>query len=220
MDIGVPGQLDPLRYQPGIAYRHFPDQSNLERLAVGITVDADGTGTPKILWGEFDMNVNGTLTPVGESGMLTFPQTPSTDPYWAPGFAYLPTGELVMGYNWADVADEPGTVVKGWSYRTPGYGEGVWTERSQVRSFSPSSKFVSVGNVRPVAGMVRGFSMGGTFDQFVPTQTRFRLLAYNLTAHTAVEKVFATDECNVTLTCTRVVTLATPSGFSLPMFKK
>ena len=219
VDIGSTGllTLDPLRYEIAVAYRQFTDG---ERLAVAVGVDADGTAVPKIKWGEFIMNTNGTLTALGETETLhNYPKVASTRPHWRPGLAYMPTGALVMEMSRATY-DDPGYMDYAFAYRTRGYGEGEMTDALAVNALVPFDKYLSLGSIRPIKGMDRGFIMGGTYTSTTPTRIIVSFFGYELTSHSGVEKVFAVDECNVTVTCTRTVTLATPPSFALPMFKK
>jgi len=57
-----PLEHNPFRYEPRIAYRHFPNSGGMERFVIAITVDADGTNNAKIFIGSFIHQLNGTLT--------------------------------------------------------------------------------------------------------------------------------------------------------------
>ena len=209
------GVMDPLRWEPGVGYRYFPSFSE-ERLAVGITIDADGTSLPRILWGEFFLNANGTTSLIKE--MYTVSNSP-TQPTFAPSFAYTPGGILCITYYSSASADG---LLYSLTYRYLGSPSGEWTRNSlnpdktlgdiigtiveYTRSLTPRTHPLTYPDTATVfggggpihAGISPNYRVYSASSVFIATEEVF------------AEKVFTRDECNVTSTCISFITIAHP----------
>jgi hypothetical protein len=96
-------ELDPNRYDVRTSYRHFPVQDltsalGLEMMAVAHVVDADGTNNAKARWGEFIMQPDGSLVPVGD-GMYIFDPFQGQRHVFDVNVAYTPSGMLALTYR-------------------------------------------------------------------------------------------------------------------------
>lgn len=211
---------DPLRWEPGVAYRYFPSTGET-RMVAGITVDADGTDYAKVRWGEFILNSNGTASLLGD-GMqifqhqLTVPGTPRHT--FAPAYAYTPSGILVCTYLMAGADDELGFYM---AYRYLSTPAGEWTFNSLLtqihgerigNTFESSTSFTPRHKPDIYPGEKSIFGLGWIQHTGLASNkiTRLGVEIFNATEQYIAQKVFTRDECNYTATCVGFITLAPP----------
>lgn len=208
---GPPGDnLDPLSYEPGVAFRYFPATGE-SKLAVGITIDADGTpSAAQIIWGEFTLNSTGMIYPTNGMHEYQVRNTFSSTFYdtFGPSFQYLPSGILVMVVNYE--YDFPSRVI---AYRYPShpsgqflaneiygtYGTGALRYRSD---FTPRNYIATVPNFDQA--FVYGFQViynTGFSGGLLQYSHRNRIYEFNFTDNYEIQQIYAQDACGTVLSC-------------------
>ena len=171
-------------------------------MAWAVTIDCDGVNNSKILWAEFIMNVDGTLTPKN-GGEYVYDPYPGAANVWLPVLAYDINGTLALQYS---VTSSVQFISNEINYRLSSYPVGMWDAQTSIVT-GPNTYNIAAYERGSLS--VFGTQLNRTFlnVQFITAvQSAFDLAL--IRNETFTRTYNATDNCGYSASCTQQINLS------------